>query len=129
MVFWMAGEVDADAYDVFHPLSRWVEDAVNALLRISDYGADIDKWAFVAMINAPSEFGRPELAKFHKRRGVAEFCIRIPKADFIEGTEHHRRELVIDALVRSLAMMPQIGVKTIDVERLSADVKTLLQTS
>jgi hypothetical protein len=69
------------------------------------------------------------VAKLHKRRGVVEFAMRIPKADFLEGTEHRRRELVIDALVRSLAMMPQVGVKAIDVERLSRDMKNFLQTS
>ena len=52
MVFWMAGEVDAAAYDVFSPVSRWADDAVNALLQVSDYGADINKWAFIAMIFA-----------------------------------------------------------------------------
>lgn len=127
MKLWSSGEIDADVADSFREARKWVEAAINQLLSANDYGDGLDEWAFIAMINRPHIHGYKEVAKLARNKREAEFRLRVSHDEFLAGGEAERKRLLLSALLRSITLMPTIGVADIDMDRLSADVGALAQ--
>jgi hypothetical protein len=122
----MSGEVQADIGDAHRAARAEIEVKVNQLLRTNAYGGEsITEWAFLAIIMAVEDPQFGEVAKLHRKRGVAEFRLRVPHADFKAASEAERRRMLLRSLIRSVSMMPDIGVRDLDAPKLIDDLHAL----
>jgi hypothetical protein len=122
----MSGEVQADIGDAHRVARTEVEAKVNQLLRTNVYGGEsIEEWAFLAIIMAVEDPQFGEVATLHRKRRVAEFRLRIPHADFKVASEAEQRGLLLSCLIRSLQLMPGIGVQDLDTSKLIDDLRAL----
>lgn len=125
MKLWTSGEVDADVGDAFRVTRNAVQEVVNELLSENQYGDDLDEWAYVAMINTLPESAYGEVAKYRSKKREVEFRLRIPHDEFRDSPPGKRCALFLESLVRSVGMMPEAGVRGIDVEKLTQDLRAM----
>lgn len=125
MKLWMSAEIDADVYESYRLVRRQVEDAVNALLAASDYGGGVQEWAFIPMITTSQAPDYREVAQFSKKDRSVEFRLRIPHGEFSRASREEQRALVLESLIRSVLMMPQLGIEGLDARRLTSDLERL----
>jgi len=65
----------------------------------------------------------PEIAKYRRKGQEVEYRLRIDLEEFLQADEKGRDHLVCRSLLRSLYMLPEIGVKDCDYSRLIEDFK------
>lgn len=106
MKLWMSGEVDADVYDAFRAARQDVESAVAAVLARESFGPPALEWAVIPIIRSEDHPDYRELVQFHARRTTVEFRLRVSHVQFRSGTSGQQRGLLVQALLRSLSMLP-----------------------
>jgi hypothetical protein len=129
MRLWMSVEADSDVADTYRVARAAVEKAVNNLLQENDYGGSLLEWTVIPIITSQYRAAYPEVATLSKKQREAEFRLHISHASFKDGTDQTRRSLLFAALIKSIEMMPSIGVRQLDVERLLIDVTRLARSN
>jgi hypothetical protein len=126
MRLWMSGEIMGDVSDSHRILSLLIEGTVNECIRDKDYGHGLKGWAYIAIILDFENEGYGEVAKYRKRLKEVEFRLKIDHESFCKGGLVDQVRLMAESLLRSLRMMPEIGVKDVDFDGLTADVRRCL---
>jgi hypothetical protein len=129
MRLWMSVEADSDVADAYRAARAAVEKAVNNLLQENDYGGSLVEWTVIPIITRRYRAAYPEVATLSTKQREAEFRLHVSHANFKDGTDQTRRSLLFAALIKSIEMMPSIGVRELDVERLLMDVTKLARIS
>jgi hypothetical protein len=78
MNIWMSGEIQDDVGYAFTQARNDVEGTLNAVVADRDYGNGVQKWAFIPIILPREDERWGEIRKYHKRRKVVEFRLKIP---------------------------------------------------
>ncbi|SRR6266567_6391839 len=121
----MSGEVQADVADDYRTTRQPIEAAVNELLTQVDVGGGLDRWRYLAIIRVEDHPDYDEVAKVLPRGRGVEFRLKIDHRKFTSGSATQKASLVFDSLRRSVSMMPDIGVKDVQIERLKEAMETL----
>lgn len=127
MKLWSAGEVDGDVSDAYREARKWTESTINELLASRNYGDGIDEWALIYIITEERSDARPEIAKFARGKRSVEFRLRVDHARFAAGIALEQKRLLLEALARSVRLMPSLGVERVDTDRLAADIDLLIE--
>lgn len=122
----MSGEIQKEVYDAYRAARKTIEIRVNERLEGEDYGKGLEEWAYIAIIRAVDSDDYPEIFKYSKRNKEAEFRLKINYNQFESGSPETQRKLISASLLRALKMMPEIGVKDIDYNRLMKDISQVL---
>jgi hypothetical protein len=108
MKLWIGGEVDLDVHDGFREARGLVERRVNDCLEQTS--SAIGKWAVVAIIRGQDDPVYHELKRASKDLSIVEFRLKIDHRSFLHGSLPARCGLLTDALLRSIQLMPVLGV-------------------
>lgn len=126
MELWMSGEIQSDVGDAYSKASNFVEAEVNNCIKGNDYGEGLKMWFFIPIIRAEDSPIYGEIAKYYKRLKEVEFRLKIDHDAFLSGSTADHVRLISQSLLRSLKMMPEIGVIKVDLDRLTKDVSKCL---
>jgi hypothetical protein len=121
MVLWISGEIMFDVEETSRLASNEIESYVNDNIKSINYGNELEKWAYIAIMRPTGDKYYPEFTKYHKRRKVAEFRLKIDYERFKAAGPMEHRQLICQSLLRSIKMFPDIGVKDFDYKRLEED--------
>jgi len=110
----MSGEIMADVDDAYQRLSNRIEASVNEALGSLSLHTEFEEWTFIAIILPPGVLDYREITRRHIKRKVLEFRLRIDHKQFLHATEPERVALIIDALERSIGLMPKLKIKPDD---------------
>src|SRR4030042_1145061 len=122
MELWVSGEIQGDIGDRYRAARKLVKTAMNSCIKDRDYGEGLKKWYYIAIILDFEDEAYGEVAKYSKRKKEVEFRLKIDHDAFLSAHTAGQVRLVSQSLLRSLRMMPEIGVKDVDFDRLTADV-------
>jgi len=100
--FWFSSEADADVDDALNPIRNEVEDALNEGLSGQTFGKDLTKWALIFILRAEHHPDYNEILRFHARRKVAEFRLKVDHAEFKRATPTIQIRLLLDVVLRSV---------------------------
>jgi hypothetical protein len=114
----MSSEVMADVAEPYRVARNAVEACVNEHLKSLTLATPFEEWAFIGIVRPDDHPDYPEICRKNSRRKVLEFRLKISHSDFAESDSRHRKELIIDALKRSVRKMPELGVPKEDCEKL-----------
>lgn len=118
----MSAEIQRDVYDDYRQARQVIEREINNCIGKKDYGKGLKKWAYIAIIRARDSDDYDEVAEYSKNKGIVEFRLKLNHDAFLKGTPTDRVRLLSDSLIRSLEMMPEIGVVGVDLTKLRKDV-------
>lgn len=121
MEFWASGEVYRDVGEDFRLAILWIESAVNEEIRNLDLKSNYRQWAFIAIILPSSmepEF--PERIRRHKKDNSLEFRLYINHGEFCCPDKLKQRDLILNALSRSVDLMSKYEVPEDDRAKLKA---------
>ncbi|MGD9155847.1 MAG: Imm44 family immunity protein [Bacillota bacterium] len=121
MILWMSGEVMEDVGESSRLASNEIEEYINEHLQSIDYGPEVEKWAYIAIILPAKDEFLTEIYKYHKRRKVAEFRLKVDHDKFIKANQLEQRKMLCESLLRSITLFPQIKIKNFDYKRLETD--------
>lgn len=121
--FWMSGEIEGDVYDAYDKAEKTVETEVAQCIQHKDYGGGLRLWAYLAIIlDSKTAPYYPEVKRYSQRKKEVEFRLKINHQEFLEGSPETQLKLMAESVLRSLYLMPEIGVKDVDLEQLTEDV-------
>lgn len=123
MELWTSGEIQSDVGDDYRKIRNQAEQAVNALFSKNDYGSGLNRWVYMAIIKAVETDDFKEIQRFNKKKKEVEFRLRIKHKDFLNASYDEKKKLFLESLLRSIQIMPEIGIKDFDFERLSNDIQ------
>lgn len=126
MKLWMSGEIQSDVGDAYRVARNLVEAEVHNCIKDNDYGEGLKMWSCIPIIRAEDSPLYGEIAKYRKRLKEVEFRLKIDHAAFLSGSTADHVRLISESLLRSLKMMPEIGVTKVDLDRLTKDVSKCL---
>jgi hypothetical protein len=126
MELWISGEIQSDVDEGFTRAFKLIEPAVNECIGDKDCGGGLKKWYYIAIILGFEDEDYGEVAKCRKSKKEVEFRLKIDHAAFLAATTAGQVRLMSDSLLRSIKMMPEIGVKDVDFDSLYADVSQCL---
>ena len=126
MKIWMSEEIQSDVADAYGKARKLVETAVNECIKDNDYGEGLKMWFDIAIVRTEDSPLYGEIAKYRKRLKEVEFRLKIDHAAFPSGNGADHVRLISESLLRSLKMMPEIGVTKVDLEKLTKDVSRCL---
>jgi len=126
MELWMSGEIQSNVGDAYSKASDLVEAEINNCIKYNDYGEGLKMWFFIPIIRAEDSPIYGEIAKYRKRLKEVEFRLKIDHSAFSSGNAVDHVRLISQSLLRSLKMMPEIGVTKVDLDRLTRDVSRCL---
>jgi Immunity protein 44 len=122
---WMSGEIQSDIADEYRLARKDVEVAVNAALGASNYGDGLSKWSLIAIILEEDHPDFDEVKRYRKKERNFEFRLKISHAEFKATDSVGRRKLIVEALLRSIAEMRRLAIRSIDSAKLESDVREL----
>jgi hypothetical protein len=122
---WMSGEVQSDIADEYRLARKDVEAAVNAALRPFNYGDGLNKWSVIAIILEEDHPDFDEVKKYRGKERTFEFRLKISHTAFKSADPVGRRRLIVEALLRSIAEMRILTIRSIDHAKLESDVREL----
>ncbi len=105
-----------------------MEDVVNVALKGRDYGSggQIVVWALIPTILNPhflESTGYQEIRKYHKKRRVIEFSLRIDHATFKAADDAGRRKHIFAMVLRSVEEARAMkNLPPFDFQRFEADL-------
>ena len=120
MILWMSAEMMADVGDLYGDSRKAIEAKFNELISEENLLPHIDQWAFIAMILNENGPDYKEVVRRHNKGKEFEFRLKISHADFKNGNDAQRIELVIEALSRAVDLMVKFKVSAEDREKLKA---------
>jgi hypothetical protein len=125
MKLWMSGEIQADVADAYRVARKSIEEAVNQRLQAVKLSTPFQKWAFIAIIRAEDHPDYGEVKQKDTKRGVIEFRLKVEHQAFLNADAGHQKQLIIEALKRSVSMMAQMGVAEHDCGQLRGSLSEL----
>jgi hypothetical protein len=126
MIIWISGEIMDDVGDGEMMARKLIEPAINNCIKDKDYGKGLVKWYYIAIILDSHGPPYKEITKYYKTKKEVEFRLKIDHEDFLSGNNAKKVWLMSESLLRSIKLMPEIGVKDVGFERLTADVSRCL---
>lgn len=123
MKLWISGETWGDKIDKgFRVALNTIEDTVNKKISTKDYGKGLKSWDYIAII-LPKDYHEdyPEIYKYSKRTKETEFRLFIDYKKFKKANQHKKITLMCQSSLRSLKMLPELGLKDCDLEQLKQD--------
>jgi len=126
MILWTSGEIMDDVGNEFRCVRNLLENAVNEYISERDYGEGLIEWDYIAIILDFEDPTYKEVTKYRKKRREAEFRLKIDHSEFLAADKARKVWLMSESLIRSIKMMPEIGVKDVDFDRLLEDVSNCL---
>lgn len=118
----MSGEIEGDVYDDYRVARNEVEDAVNAAIRDSGFGA-LKEWGLIPIILDDNDPNYPEIKRYRKKAQEFEFRLAIDHATFKAADTRGKRKLIMSSILRSIDEMRKLVPKGIDYARLENDVR------
>lgn len=122
MELWMSGEIQNDVYEEYRLARQSIEHEINNCIGNKVYGKGLKEWAYIAIIRAQDSEDYNEMAEYSKKKKETEFRLKIDHDSFLNGSPKERLRLLSNSLLRSLKMMPDIGVINVDLIELTKDV-------
>jgi hypothetical protein len=119
----------ADVGDAYRRLSKPIEADINRELTTRQLRMEFEEWTFIAIILPPTGPAFKELVRGPLKRRALEFKLRIDHEQFLRGTDPERRNLIFDALERSIGLMPKLKVELDDCRILKEVLATVRRTS
>jgi hypothetical protein len=126
MEFWMSGEIQNDVYNEYRSVRKSLEHQINRCIGNKEYGIGLKEWAYLAIIRKEDSKDYDEVAEYSKKKKEAEFRLKIDHNSFLYGEHEDRVRLISDSILRSLEMMPNIGVVDVDLIELKKDISNCL---
>ena len=126
MELWMSGEIQGDVGDRYRTARKLVETAINRCTKGNDFGEGLKKWYYIAIILGFDDKDYDEVAKYRRKKKEVEFRLKIDHDAFLKGTLVDQVRLMSDSLLRSINMMPEIGVQDVDFGKLYEDASECL---
>ena len=120
MKLWISGEITADVADAYRAARKQVEQSVNEALKSMALRTEMLKWAFIAIIRRDDHPDYREFTKRHLDRKVLEFRLKIDHDKFLVSPPEQQAAMIIEALNRSLQLMPEMGIEESDRAQLKA---------
>ena len=118
MILWMSAELMADVGESYQICSNAIETKFNELISEENLLPLIDRWSFIAMILNENGPDYKEVVRRSDKGKEFEFRIKISHADFKNGNDAQRIELVIEALLCAVDLMVKFKVSPEDREKL-----------
>ncbi|HZF10935.1 MAG TPA: Imm44 family immunity protein [Thermoanaerobaculia bacterium] len=125
MKLWMTGEIQQTVYDAYRAVRHDIETAWNAELAATSYGAEVETWAYLAILGAPG--GYPELWQYRPHDGTLEFRLRVPFETFRSAPPLGQSKLIGASLCRSVELMPEVAPEGFQWQVLQDDFLTFLE--
>jgi hypothetical protein len=126
MELWMSAEIHHTVDAAYTVASRSIETTLNGILGSRDYGEGLREWAWIAIILPEGYEEYEEVAKYRRKMREVEFRLRIDYSGFLCADAQGHITLIGESLLRSIDMMPGIGVRDVDFDRLRKDVESCL---
>jgi hypothetical protein len=123
MKLWMSGETQDDVAGDARLASLEVERTVNTSLSGRDYGQAVTEWALIHIILPFEDECYREVRKYHKRRKVVEFRLKIDHATFKAATPMGQRSLIVASLLRSIDLFAMLKISGFDHQAFRADLE------
>ena len=118
MILWMSAELMADVGESYQICSNAIEAKFNELISEENLLPLIDRWSFIAMILNENGPDYKEVVRRSDKGKEFEFRLKISHADFKNGNDAQRIELVIEALLCAVDLMVKFKVSPEDREKL-----------
>jgi hypothetical protein len=123
MKIWISGETKDDVEEGFRPARNDVDQTLNAALADRNYGPAVEKWALIPIILPFEDERWGEIRKYHKRRKVVEFRLKINHTKFKAATPARQRALICACLLRSIDLFPLLKVNGFDYQTFRGDLE------
>lgn len=125
MQFWSSSEVQSDVADSHRPARKDLELAINNVIAERSYGDGVSQWALIYIILDEGD-DYPELNRYQKKNGVAEFRLVVDYAA-IQACDHmEHRKVLAQTIVRSLDLAKTMKIASFDLDAFSRDVVSAL---
>jgi hypothetical protein len=108
--FWWSGEIEGDAFNPYRETMRAVESVIGPLLDHVSFGANAEKWAYIAIIRSVDHPDYDEVVRRSSKGKVLEFRLRIPYTAFLSGSRDDRIRLVLGSLARCVSLMENLRI-------------------
>lgn len=129
MIIWMSGELQADVGEAYRIISRELERVINAPLKGIDYSVgQIVKWALIPIILSPRterSTGYAEVRKYHRKRRVIEFRLKIDHAPFKAADDLGKRRMIFAMILRSVEEARSMKLPPFDFDRFYHDLSEI----
>lgn len=126
MKIWISGEVDADVFEPFRLAINDIEAAINSVIARKEYGRGIKGWTYIAVVmtvqDPPFDNWFPEIKKYHKKNKRVEFRLAIDHQRFKKGRDTTKRKLLFASILRSIALLEELGIEDCATDRLRMDI-------
>jgi len=128
MKLWMGAEIQSDLADGYRPARKQIESKINQVVASRDYGSRLMKWYFIAIIRKIDSPDYREIAKYIKSKKETEFRKRIDYLTFKAADAFDQRKLIFESLVKTVHLMPEIGVPNFNHQQVLDDLLDLART-
>ena len=119
---WMSGEIETDVADSYRSARNDIEPMINNVLALGEYGPNLRKWAFLAIILHQDDPRYKEVKKYRKKLREFESRLKIPYIAFKNAAPVHQRRLIISAMLRSISEMRTLEIPSVDYDKLERDI-------
>ncbi len=126
MQFWNSCEAEVDVADPLRYAGNDIEDKLNEALSTRSYGDGVVEWAIIFIMLSQDDPNYCEIQRFHKKRKVVEFRLKVDHAKFKSGTEIEQRQLLSAAILRSFRLTSKMKLDDFDQTKYESDVCQVL---
>jgi len=119
----ISGEIQGDIGEPYRIARNEVESAVLAGLRGLDFGKGFSRLSLIPIVLGEHGPDYGEIRRYHKKRQVFEFRLKIPHADFKAADPIGQRRLIMENILRAVDGMKKMRVKDVDCEKLDQAIR------
>jgi hypothetical protein len=126
MKVWTSSEAMHDVAEPLRLASNEVEKALNEFVSPINYGAGVSDWTLIYILLPENDPNYGEIRRFHKRRGVVEFRLKVNHHAFKDADPLGQRRLLAAAIVRSIDLSHSMKLGEFDLARFRQDIAQVL---
>lgn len=116
MKLWIGAETQADIVDEFRPIRNEIERRINTEIESVKDDIGVDGWKCIVVLRDDDNF--EEIVKLFPKRRSMDFRLRIDYQSFRRAPNSERKRLLIQLLLRSLALLKDRGCNSEGIDKL-----------
>lgn len=121
MKFWFSCEADIDIAEPYRAARALLEKSLNLGLAKTACG-QVREWTVIFIIRAEDSPDYEEVTRYHAKRRVAEFRLKVDHAQFKRATPEDQIRLLLDVVLRSVREAGGVVPEGVDLDELEGAI-------
>jgi hypothetical protein len=120
---WIIGaEVDKEAYELFLPVRKKIQDELNRLYETFEYGDGLAKFHFLSILRENDDLGNyPEIFSYDSRKRKCDYRLRVDHERFLKASFNDRCKLLCNTIRVAIEHLKDQDVEDLDVDKIILD--------